>query len=117
MERASAIALASEQLSTGAEPATHRGRDGPPDDDVALLSSEAEDFARGRGARTVATVDLLFAGFAHYGPLFDRVLYAAGASREELLDRLSGRAGVELSRRWPHRASGLDAGQRGSRLA
>ncbi|MDQ3719714.1 MAG: hypothetical protein M3350_02880 [Actinomycetota bacterium] len=55
-------------------------------DDVAV---RAQDHASRRGADTVCTTELLFALMELYGRLFDRALYLRGASREELLERLS----------------------------
>ena len=49
----------------------------------------AREFAGARRAECVSTADLLFAVFEIYGGLFDRALYARGASREELVERLA----------------------------
>ena len=53
------------------------------------ISRRAEEFALKRSARTVGTVDLLFAVLERYGRLFDRALYLRGSSREELVERLA----------------------------
>ena len=53
-----------------------------------MVSQQAYDFARGRDAAVVSTVDVLFALFAVYGKTFDRALYVRGTSREELIERL-----------------------------
>jgi hypothetical protein len=58
------------------------------DDVVQTVTEHARDFARGRGAGAVCTVDVLFALFAVYGKTFDRALYVRGTSREELIERL-----------------------------
>ncbi|HEX8065022.1 MAG TPA: hypothetical protein VF520_00700 [Thermoleophilaceae bacterium] len=63
------------------------------EDVVEMVTQRAYGFARGRGSKTVCTVDVLFALFAVYGGTFDRALYIRGATREELLERLPG--GVE----------------------
>ena len=55
----------------------------------ALVAGAAGRFASGRGARAIATVDILFAIFQIYGGTFDRALYARGTSREELIERLA----------------------------
>lgn len=62
------------------------------DDVVMTVTREAERLAGTRGAEMVATIDVLFAVLAVYGKVFDRALYIRGASREELLERLSARA-------------------------
>ena len=63
------------------------------------VTRRAGVFAAGRGADCVATVDLLFAVLEVYGPLFERALYLRGATREELIERLSsGEHAVETSR-------------------
>jgi hypothetical protein len=58
-------------------------------DVVDEVTRRATSFAAERGAECVATVDLLFSLLEVYGGLFDRVLYQRGATREELLERLS----------------------------
>ena len=74
-------------LMTGSDP--HPGR--PPlgtqvADDV---TSRAQDYAFRRNCPTVGTAELLFAVMEVYGQMFDRALYLRGASRVELLERLS----------------------------
>ena len=58
------------------------------EDVVQMVTERAEEFAAGRGAGAVCTVDVLFALFAVYGKTFDRALYVRGTSREELIERL-----------------------------
>ena len=58
------------------------------DDVVQTVTEQAREFARGRGAHAVCTVDVLFGLFAVYGKTFDRALYVRGTSREELIERL-----------------------------
>jgi len=53
-----------------------------------MVTDEANEFARGRSAGAVCTVDVLFALFAVYGKAFDRALYVRGTSRDELIERL-----------------------------
>jgi hypothetical protein len=64
-----------------------RGRRGG-ENVVELVSARASEEAAARNARAVSTGDVLSAVFAVYGQIFDDVLYAHGATREELLDRL-----------------------------
>ena len=61
-------------------------------DVVAEVTRRASSFATQRGAECVATVDLLFSLLDVYDRLFDRALYQRGATREELLERLSSSA-------------------------
>jgi hypothetical protein len=77
-------------LETPAQPAAVRLLRRRPlgEDIVEMVSQQAYDFARGRGAAVVSTVDVLFALFAVYGKTFDRALYVRGTSREELIERL-----------------------------
>ncbi len=56
---------------------------------VDLVTARAVDQARGRGVRAVGTVDVFEAVRAIYGSFFDDVLYAHGASAEELEERLA----------------------------
>jgi hypothetical protein len=63
------------------------------EDVVDMVTQSARDFAVGREADTVCTIDILFALFAVYGKAFDRALYVRGTTREELIERLS--AGAE----------------------
>ena len=58
------------------------------EDVVQMVTQQAHDFAHGRNAGAVCTVDVLFALFAVYGKTFDRALYVRGTSREELIERL-----------------------------
>ena len=53
------------------------------------VTTRAQDYAFRRNAPTVGTPELLFAVMEVYGQMFDRALYLRGASREELLERLS----------------------------
>jgi hypothetical protein len=92
-----ALGVGEAPLETTAQPRPVRVlRSGPlgadPVRDVAL---SAQRFAAGRGARAVATVDVLFAVFDVYGKAFDRALYIRGTSREELIERLAMQAEVE----------------------
>jgi hypothetical protein len=57
---------------------------------VNAVGEAAGALARERGAQVVTTVDVLFAVIQLYGRAFDRALYVRGATREELIDRLSG---------------------------
>jgi len=77
-------------LETPAQPAAVRLLRRRPlgEDIVEMVSQQAYDFARGRDAAVVSTVDVLFALFAVYGKTFDRALYVRGTSREELIERL-----------------------------
>ena len=58
------------------------------EDVVQMVTQRAQEFAAGRDAGAVCTVDVLFALFAVYGKTFDRALYVRGTSREELIERL-----------------------------
>jgi hypothetical protein len=82
-------------LETVAQPASVRLLRRRPlgEDVVDMVTQRARDFAIGRGADTVCTIDVLFALFAVYGKAFDRALYVRGTTREELIERLS--AGAE----------------------
>jgi hypothetical protein len=80
------LAMPSRQLSTPSLPPRH----GP--SPVPAVASEAAWFASERGARAIATIDVLFAVILLYGPLFDRALYGAtGKRRSDLLATLVGR--------------------------
>ena len=57
---------------------------------VELVSSHANGIAERRGVSMVGTVDVLEAVMSVYGKFFDGALEARGASRDELLERLSG---------------------------
>jgi glutathione S-transferase len=58
------------------------------EDVVQMVTVRAREFALGRNAGAVCTVDVLFALFAVYGKTLDRALYVRGTSREELIERL-----------------------------
>jgi hypothetical protein len=64
---------------------------------VAEVSAAATRYAAGRGAKLVATVDVLFAVLEIYGRAFDRALYVRGATREELIERLAAAAASAAS--------------------
>jgi hypothetical protein len=58
---------------------------------VSAVAADAAELSFRRGARTVATVDVLFAVISHYGRLFDRALYAAtNKQRSDLFATLVG---------------------------
>jgi hypothetical protein len=57
-------------------------------DVVASVSDSAAGLARGRGAQTVATTDILLAVMEVYGNDFSEVLRAHGTDRDEVLERL-----------------------------
>ena len=59
------------------------------EDIVEIVADKAGKFAGERKADCVTTCDILFAVFEVYGPAFDRALYARGATRDELLERLA----------------------------
>ena len=61
----------------------------PGENVVHEVAAAAARYATGRGAKLLATVDVLFAVFEIYGRSFDRALYVRGATREELLERLA----------------------------
>ena len=67
------------------------------EDIVEMVTTRAQEFARGRGAGAVCTVDILFALFAVHGKTFDRALYIRGTSREELVERLPSGAEAGVS--------------------
>ncbi len=77
-------------LETPAQPAAVRVLRRRPlgDDVVQTVTTKAQEFAAGRGAGAVCTVDVLFALFAVYGKVLDRALYVRGTTREELIERL-----------------------------
>ena len=74
-------------LMTGSEARPGKTPLGPKAVDV--VTDRAQDYASRRNAAAVGTTELLFAVMEVYGQMFDRALYLRGASREELLDRLS----------------------------
>jgi hypothetical protein len=53
------------------------------------ITQQAGRFAIARRAESLGTVDVLFAVLKVYDRLFDRALYARGASRDELFERLA----------------------------
>jgi hypothetical protein len=61
-------------------------------DAVERIADSAARIAASRGARGVATSDLLLAVMDVYGAQFDRVLLAHGTDRQEVLERLRRRA-------------------------
>ena len=82
-----ALGVGESQLMTASEPRPGRPPLGPAVVDHA--AARAQDYAIRRSARVVGTTELLFALMELYGRMFDRALYLRGASREELLERLS----------------------------
>jgi len=86
-------------LQTAAQPASVRLLRRRPlgEDVVQMVTDEAYEFAHGRSAVAVCTVDVLFALFVVYGKAFDRALYVRGTSRNELIERLPAdvQAGIE----------------------
>jgi hypothetical protein len=82
-----ALGVGEAPLVTGSE--QRPGRPPLGEKAVRLATERAAEYAMHRGAETVGTPDLLFAVMELYGRLFDRALYLRGASREELLERLS----------------------------
>lgn len=82
-----ALGVGESPLMTGSEP-----RPGRPPLGAQILDEvprRAHEYAVRRGAGCVGTPELLFAVMELYGRLFDRALYLRGASRDELLERLS----------------------------
>lgn len=57
---------------------------------VELARARAAEQAVARGASLVGTVDVLEAVAGIYGTFFDDALYARGATRDELMERLAG---------------------------
>ncbi len=82
-----ALGVGESQLIPGFEPRPGRPPLGCTVVDDAM--ARAQDHALRRGASAVGTAELLFALMELYGRVFDRALYLRGASREELLERLS----------------------------
>ena len=78
-------------LETPAQPASVRLLRRRPlgEDVVQMVTQKAREFASGRGADAVCTVDVLFGLFEIYGKVFDRALYIRGTTRDELLERLA----------------------------
>ena len=85
-----ALGVGEAPLTTAAQPPGVRLLRRRPlgEDIVQMVTDKSRDFAAGRGAGAVCTVDVLFALFAVYGKAFDRALYVRGTSREELIERL-----------------------------
>jgi hypothetical protein len=80
-----------------AEPAAPPARDGVAAsgsdasgdrDAVERVTEQAVRVAGERGARTIATTDVLIAVMRVYGESFDRALRAHGSDRDELLEKL-----------------------------
>ena len=90
-----ALGVGEAPLETTAQPRAVRLLRARPlgEDPVATVSERAGAFARGRGARSIGTVDVLFAVLEAYGKSFDRALYVRGATLGELLERLRAQAG------------------------
>ena len=86
-------------LETAAQPAAVRLLRRRPlgEDVVEMVSQKSREFAAGREAAAVCTIDVLFALFAVYGKVFDRALYIRGTSRDELLERLAAGAETRLA--------------------
>jgi hypothetical protein len=91
-----ALGVGEAPLATTAQPRAVRVLRSRPlgADPVRDVALSAQRFAAGRGARAVATVDVLFGVFEVYAQAFDRALYIRGTSREELIERLA--AGAEV---------------------
>jgi hypothetical protein len=85
------------QLATRAELASPAARMRS-DAAVGGVREQATRLTRGRGGKRTTTLDVLFAVLIAYGRLFDRALYAVGTSRDELLERVAGRAEVTRGR-------------------
>lgn len=90
-----ALGVGEAPLMTGIEEEQTEGTPTLGPDVLDEVTRRAADFAAGREAETVGTMDLLFAVFDVYGKLFDRVLYLRGASREELVEKLVGPGAAE----------------------
>jgi hypothetical protein len=86
-----ALGVGEAPLSTIAQPQAVRVLRSRPlgQDPVADVTQAARRLAGRRGARSAATVDVLFAVIGVYGRTFDRALYIRGTSVEELLGRLA----------------------------
>lgn len=82
-------------LETPAQPASVRLLRRRPlgEDVVEMVTQKAREFAVGRGAAAVCTIDVLFGLLAVYGKVIDRALYIRGTTRDELIERLA--AGAE----------------------
>jgi hypothetical protein len=75
-------------LETAAQPVSLLRRRPLGEDVVEMVTQQAHELARARGAGAVCTVDVLFALFTVYGKTLDRALYVRGTSRDELVQRL-----------------------------
>ena len=83
-----ALGVGESPLMTGSESAARADRRWAPRPcDVVTAAPRTTPTAA--APRTVGTPELLFAVMEVYGRMFDRALYLRGASREELLERLS----------------------------
>ena len=89
-----ALGVGEAPLETMAQPVTERTPRNPSGNTVLEVAEAAQAYARARFAKLVSTLDVLFAVFEVYGRLFDRALYVRGASREELIERLTIEADV-----------------------
>lgn len=78
---------AEESAATGG--GTQRFRRGG-DNMVEMARTRAGENAAERGAELVGTIDILHAVASIYGTYFEQVLYARGATLDELSERLSG---------------------------
>jgi len=85
-----ALGVSEEPLAAGAEHTEGtRGSVATGERDaVELVTEHAVRIAGERGARALATTDVLYAVIEVYGEDFDRVLEVHGTDREELLERL-----------------------------
>ncbi|GAC1317573.1 MAG: hypothetical protein NVSMB25_05480 [Thermoleophilaceae bacterium] len=99
-----ALGVGEAPLETAAQPPAARAaeRELPGAAVVEEVASNARRFAHARGARTVGTVDVLFAVLEVYGKTFDRALYVRGTTRDELLERLASQAGTSFLPVSPH---------------
>jgi uroporphyrinogen-III synthase len=90
------VGIALQALGVSEEPLPGRGRDvggdrenaGGDHDAVALVTEHAVRLAAERGARALATTDILVAVMCVYGEDFDRALEVHGSDRDEVLERL-----------------------------
>jgi hypothetical protein len=94
-----ALGVGEAPLSTMAVPQAVRVLRSRPlgQDPVADVTQAARRLAFRRGARSAATVDVLFAVIGVYGRTFDRALYIRGTSVEELLGRLAAQPAAAVS--------------------
>ncbi|HEX4720093.1 MAG TPA: hypothetical protein VH300_16330 [Thermoleophilaceae bacterium] len=84
-----ALGVPEAPLMTHARPAPSLSTGQRVGDAVNEICRRAVRLANVRSADRVATLDILFAVLATYGPAFDRALYVRGTSRDELLERLA----------------------------